>query len=255
MNIVHSGNQASIRAALAASSFFRIFWAVCITVVMPSIVFGDTTTPNEKIAEHTRRDRDYENLPEHIKKERDTLYNVNIDFIKNMWTEHHKTWNAKSYIKQICYKNNCKASTYINENRAFKKESDWGSIANISIHTNLEYIGSFLFCSYRTQYNDHTYEYWLLNMYSDSALLKKENLHIRYKYCEFFITKSKSIKDEREIVFVSDRFFKEFKVDDNFTLIYPEDLYLGTFMGHGFNHCPFEYERHKEHNWKYIIVP
>ena len=68
MNIVNSECKASIRATLTVSRFFHVFLMCCITAVVPKIVFGDTNTQNEKITEYIRGDRDYENLPEYIKK-------------------------------------------------------------------------------------------------------------------------------------------------------------------------------------------
>ena len=52
---------------------------------------------------------------------------------------------------------------------------------------------------------------------------------VGYMYCEFFITKTQSQKERRIIIYQSTHFFRDYKIDDKFSVIFPQERYDDDF--------------------------
>ena len=92
------------------------------------------------------------------------------------------------------------------------------------------YMLSDLFCVHQIQYNGEIYEYWMLKQWC-------RRFGYGYMYCEFFITKAQSQKERRIIIYQSNHFFRDYKIDDKFSVIFPQERYRPMILGHGFDRC------------------
>ena len=59
-----------------------------------------------------------------------------------------------------------------------------------------------------------------------------------YRYCEFIITKAPAREALRSMIYQSTKFVREYKVDDAFTIVYPQTKFEATMLGQGLIRCP-----------------
>ena len=174
------------------------------------------------------------NTPEYYKMltldkmEADWLYEINIDFIENGFAEYYKTGN-KDYIDNRLESKGYKSLITEIDNRYIWRGKHIHTLARICSQTN--HIRSDLWCVYQKEYNGKVYEYWLLKMH---VVYRK----YPYRYCEFIVTEANSQKEKRSILNKTWTFFKEYKIDDKFSVVFPEDELEEVMLAHNFISCP-----------------
>lgn len=158
-----------------------------------------------------------------------SLYDINIEFIRTGFANYYKTGDRNNIRNIIVSKGFHVLSLYIDAHLI--------SSTNIKFHRLVRilacarHVWSDLWCVYQQEHNDITYEYWLL----------KEWVRGRdygYMQCEFIITQTKSKLDKREIIHKSNQFFDKYKIDDNFTILFPENDFKAVYLAQGFTRCP-----------------
>lgn len=88
---------------------------------------------------------------------------------------------------------------------------------------------SHLYCDYQEEYNGRIYEYWYMMQSAWGT---------RCLYCEFFVTVAQSRGAERKILHRANQFFRTYKVDENFSVVFPEDKYNLNIIGRWYGFCP-----------------
>lgn len=158
------------------------------------------------------------------------LYDINIDFIKHGFAEYYKTGD-RDYITRSLHNKGYKLYTKtpgIDEH--WKTEDGQPVHCLVRITSRSRNVFSDIFCIYQKEYEQSIYEYWMIKQWVVGRSYP-------YKKCSFIITKALSRKDERNIIHQSKEFFKEYKVDDKFSVVFPEDE-IYKISAHGFDSCP-----------------
>lgn len=70
-------------------------------------------------------------------------------------------------------------------------------------------------CFLRTTYNGEIYEYWVIKLWKNGS---------GYRDAKFILAKAKNIENKRSILKIDKQFFEHYKIDDNFSVVFPKEL-------------------------------
>ena len=73
-----------------------------------------------------------------------------------------------------------------------------------------------MWCLAQVEYKGKLYEYWVIQ---EEARKGKYD----YRNCEFMVSEAESKEGKRKILHSSTQFFSEYKVSEDFTLIFPKE--------------------------------
>ena len=171
----------------------------------------------------------YRNMLTMDRIEYDWLYKINMDFIKNGLAAYYKSGD-KDYMRRALVSKGYKfhIAPTIDERWEVDGRPVWQPARLASMATH---VYSDLFCDYQQEYKGDIYEYWLLEMGVNGR-------EYGYRYCEFIITKAPAREALRSLIYQSTKFVREYKVDDAFTIVYPQTKFEATMLGQGLIRCP-----------------
>ena len=192
----------------------------------------------------------YKKLPPKAQEVYAQLYEANMDFIKHGLANYYNTEDKSvsrrfDDVKKLYDLKDCHAfglnidmrpgGFYQLVDISAKSRSDIQMLASLGQFPgprpdyNTEIARSHLYCDYQEEYNGRIYEYWYMMQSAWGT---------RCLYCEFFVTVAQSRGAERKIIHRANRFFRTYKVDENFSVVFPEDKYINHIRG-SYTHCPF----------------
>lgn len=200
------------------ASFFYTFLILLILLYWITLIYA-----NDGYSNLVR----YNDLLMMDKIENDWIYEINTDFIQNGFAEYYKTGN-RDYIKQKCMAKGYHCGGEIDEYSILDNGKKIHTLARI-LSFGRHMVGD-LWCIYQYEYKNNVYEYWMIKQFANKR-------RYNYMYCEFFITQAKDKSEKRKIIHKSNIFFQKYKVDDDFSVNFPENE-LFMIKSHSFDKCP-----------------
>ncbi len=171
----------------------------------------------------------YRNMLTMDRIEYDWLYKINMDFIKNGLAAYYKSGD-KDYMRRALVSKGYKfhIAPTIDERWEVDGRPVWQLVRQCAMATH---VYSELLCDYQQEYKGDIYEYWLLKMW----VMGRE---YGYRYCEFIITRTPAKKAPRSMIYQSTKFVREYKVDNNFIIQFPDTNFRAHMLQFGFIRCP-----------------
>lgn len=191
----------------------------------------------------------YKKLPPKAQEVYAQLYEANMDFIKHGLANYYNTEDKSvsrrfDDVKKLYDLKDCHAfglnidmrpgGFYQLVDITAKTKIDQKMLAELGQYPDYDpyYNGalarSHLFCEYQEEYNGQIYEYWYM---------MQSNWEKNCVYCEFFVTVAQLMGAERKILHRANQFFRTYKVDENFSVVFPEDKYINHIRG-SYDFCP-----------------